>query len=1321
MGDDSYKSLPTFEGSLGKWPTFLLKFRTMLESKDLLYIIDRRDDDTPAANEGKDAREIRVEQGKNRPKNDAKVRSLFINKLSEDALNLVEDLPTAYEMVQRLVNQYQSTSAASVISRLDKLLDIRYKAGSDMSAHIGAVNSLINQIKRAGGLDLDKLHMVVLLRSMPVTDNWNVIVTSLKSRDEKDLTKEVIIKAFTEQADENGRDRSGTSQPRTSQKNAAFNSEDRKDGSAEAVCFGCGKPGHYKRDCKESPQQNTRKNTNGKFKPKGGAHQQKKGKENYAFTASVGKTEKDTAWLKDSGASRHYTWDRRVFSNFKKIEDHLLVGNGSKVEIEGVGDVLFSSTTSKGEVRNVTLRNVFYAPDMCVNLLSTAALDDKGISESTSNGITVFKFEGDEVMCAHRSGNKWIMDLEVKHDQELALATGGGATNELWHKRLCHLGYQNMEKLSKLVDGFKFKNNEESHTCAGCINGKMSRRPFKSSTGPRARHPMDILHLDVNVINTEGREQEKYLLMITDDHSGCRFGFPMKTKSGAEILEQVLEWLPWAERMTDRRLKAIRHDNAKEFVEGVFGNTMRRMGFEAQLSVAYEHEQNGMAENTTRRIMDKSRSILLESGLEKSFWPDAVQTAVFACNRSPHRGSEAIPMEKFSGNRMDISNLRVFGSWCWARKPAEKLQGKNKLDSRAELGRFIGYANGGHAYRVMLWGSKEVIISTNVRFDESASENPDLRLLDVGRGQHRAVRFDDSVSDDSESEEESDAASTAETTNQKTEDEQRTSEPEPQVLRRSSRIPKPTRGWWLADTRNPVHFAYRVEAEPEEDPKKRQAARDKEIATIKSYGTWRLEEKPPDRKSVSCKWVDTIKKDGTYKSRLVVRGFTQIQGVDFFDTFAPVAKPATVRLFMVICNHRKMVIHQSDVTAAYLNGEMDEVIYMEQPAGYVEERNDGKRLYCRLVKALYGTKQAGRAWRKVIKEFLLSLGFKTCIFDPCLFIRGSDEKLVLIIVWVDDLLIGYSGGNKAGFDLLLKDLSERFNISDLGQISDYVGMTISRDIDKRELQLSQRNNIDKMCKHFEIENQDSRPIPIRANEELKPIGEGEDVSNKPFRSLIGCLLYPSQWTRPDISYAVGQLSQFLESPTQKHWEVGLEVLRYLLGTKDLRLVFKGGEDLEVSGFADSNFAADLETGKSIFGYSIFAGGNLISWKSKKSKTTATSTTMAELEALYQGVTEGIWVHQFLCSLGMASDKHFKMFSDNMAVVKLVHGEKYLDRTKHEVVRVEFLRDKIRDGTLKVEWISTDRMVADIFTKGLAKNMFGKHVQGLKLEPGGTNE
>jgi hypothetical protein len=436
--------------------------------------------------------------------------------------------------------------------------------------------------------------------------------------------------------------------------------------------------------------------------------------------------------------------------------------------------------------------------------------------------------------------------------------------------------------------------------------------------------------------------------------------------------------------------------------------------------------------------------------------------------------------------------------------------------------------------------------------------------------------------------------------------------------------------------------------------------------------------------------------------------------VDFFDTFAPVAKPAIIRLFFMMANCENLEIHQSDIRAAYLNADLDVEMYMRQPKGYEKYSKTGKPLYCKLLKALYGTKQAGRRWRHVIMTFLIEQQFKASVFDPCLFTRGTGNDFIAIVIWVDDLLGAYHSTNCENWGKFYEDLKARFNVNDLGEVSDYLGMVIERQREQRIFTFNNQDNIRKMLLHFNMENCSGRDTPLNSGIQITPRGANEEPSAKPYRSLIGSLLYPAQWTRPDLAYAVGALSQVMSDPADRHWKAAMETLRYVQKTQELNLVYRNNGNYDILAYADSDFAADRITGKSTYGYVVFVGGNPISWKSRKSKTVSTSTTIAELEAVYQCATECIWIQQVLESWDKATSKTFKIYCDNQSTVKVLHGEKYLDRTKHETVKVEYLRDKIRDGIMSVEWISTEDMIADVFTKSLGRVKFEKHIASMNL-------
>jgi hypothetical protein len=253
-------------------------------------------------------------------------------------------------------------------------------------------------------------------------------------------------------------------------------------------------------------------------------------------------------------------------------------------------------------------------------------------------------------------------------------------------------------------------------TCHDCIAAKITRRPFPKTKEPRERRALDLILV-------------VWSARLTDDYSGYRFGFPIVRQTGSEILNCLLSIIPYVERQTSNTLKAIRSDNALEFTKGGFAKKLKQMGIEHELTILYEHEQAGLAESTNCVIIDKARTMLLSKEMDLKFWPDAVQSAVFVANRSWHYGSKGIPYEKFTGRKANVEMLRVFGSWCWARRPAEHILGSHKLDKRGILCQMLGYKQHGHAYRLFDVESRKVFTATHVVFDEYATSPPKQGLL----------------------------------------------------------------------------------------------------------------------------------------------------------------------------------------------------------------------------------------------------------------------------------------------------------------------------------------------------------------------------------------------------------------------------------------------------------------------------------------------------------------------------------------------------------------------------------------------------------------
>ena len=335
--------------------------------------------------------------------------------------------------------------------------------------------------------------------------------------------------------------------------------------------------------------------------------------------------------------------------------------------------------------------------------------------------------------------------------------------------------------------------------------------------------------------------------------------------------------------------------------------------------------------------------------------------------------------------------------------------------------------------------------------------------------------------------------------------------------------------------------------------------------------------------------------------------------------------------------------------------------------------------------------------------------------DQCLFYLPNpvDDDLVIVIVWTDDIIAGGQPGS-ANLRNFWTKLCKEFEISDLGEVKDYIGIEVSRDMDKKLLRLDHSHYIRDLVTKFEAEYTVPRPTPMLHKLSLPPTQSDEDVVNEPYRSLIGSLMYPAVWTRPDISFAVGALSQHNNKPGNIHWKAAIDVIRYLKGHAGVGLEYVDNGHWNVEVWSDADWASDLDSAKSVFGYALFLGGNLVSWKSKKIQRVSTSTTDSELEGLYHAATEALWTCGLLLELGLIKEKRFTIHCDNKAVVDIVNGEKFSDKTKHLVVKVAYLRELVQSNTCVVVHVKSEENTADVLTKSLAKNLFSKHVGGLGM-------
>jgi hypothetical protein len=488
------------------------------------------------------------------------------------------------------------------------------------------------------------------------------------------------------------------------------------------------------------------------------------------------------------------------------------------------------------------------------------------------------------------------------------------------------------------------------------------------------------------------------------------------------------------------------------------------------------------------------------------------------------------------------------------------------------------------------------------------------------------------------------------------------------------------------------------------DAAKWRAAELRELQQQRALGTWVLVPHPGKRaRVIPCKWVYSIKRDGTYKARLVAKGCVQREGIDYEEVFAPTSRMTSLRLMLAVAAHRDLAIHQLDVESAFLNGELTEEVYVQQPPGH--EQAGG--WVCRLQKALYGLRQAPWAWHAKIRGILLAAGFEESAADPALFVRttGSGEW---ILIHVDDLLLAAS--SEAELQATKAMLASHFKVKDMGPAADYLGMEVERDRESGLVVLSQRRYAHELLTKFGMAGAAPKSQPMTPGRQLVRAGTAggpeqlplEDASR--YRELVGGLMYLANGTRPDLAFATGVLARFMAQPAQAHWDAAKDVLRYLVGTADMGLHYGGGGSAgaqpQLLGYADADFAGDKDTRRSTTGYVYLYNGGAVCWSSKLQDTVALSTVEAEYQAAARAAKEGLWLRKACADLGEPVSGALQCFGDNQGAISLIKNPVISDRSKHIDVMHHFVRERAARGEVVFSYCRTAEQVADALTKAV---------------------
>ena len=693
--------------------------------------------------------------------------------------------------------------------------------------------------------------------------------------------------------------------------------------------------------------------------------------------------------------------------------------------------------------------------------------------------------------------------------------------------------------------------------------------------------------------------------------------------------------------------------------------------------------------------------MIFHANLSSAFWAEAVATAVHIRNRvhSTAHSHACTPFQRWYRRKPDIRHLRVFGCCAYSHVP-DQLRGK--LDAKAEKLRFIGYATQAKGYRLLDPITGKVVIRRDVIFDEGvfnitsipSETNQDSADIEV---EVPLVEEHDQIVEPHESV-----------------PIKRSTRPHRQPVRFgidefvcSSVV---HRAYHVAEVSEPVSFE---EAMSGPQAHEWQSAAQSEYESLIENGTWDLVDLPEGRRALDSKWVFKAKLNAKgevdrFKGRLVARGFEQRSGIDYNETFAPVIRYPSLRALLAHGITKKMKIHQMDVVTAFLHGQLDEEIYMRQPEGFIKPGEE--HLVCKLKRSLYGLKQSPRCWNAVLDAFLKEEGFVPTPADQCVYNRSLDGVQTIIGVYVDDLVI--LSDEDAELLNVKEMLSGRFSMKDMGQLHYCLGMSVQQG--EGRLKLSQNAYVEQILRKFGMHNCNPASTPMATDVKLQKDDGSTSTDERMYQSIIGSLMYLATATRPDISYAVGALSQFNSCPTKTHLTAAKRVLRYLKGTMDVGIVY-GEVGSELTGYADASWADQLDDRHSTSGAVFLVSGGPISWISRRQSVVALSTAEAEYIALFEAVKEAVWLKQLCRDIGLSDSGAVTIHCDSTAAAAIANNSKSSRRVKHMDIKYHYVREVIADGVVATAYCPTAEMLADMLTKPLCLEKFSNFREKLRLQ------
>lgn len=852
-------------------------------------------------------------------KKDTKAKSKII--LLVDPINYIhiQQAKTAKEVWDNLAKAFDDKGLTRRVGLLRDLITTTLDGCQNIEDYVNRIMSTAHKLRNIGFIVNDEWLGTLLLAGLP--DVYQPMIMGLESSGLA-ITADLVKTKLLQDIRKSDNAALYVNRSKINSQNAKQTSDKSSKANKGPRCFICNKYGHVSKYCRSKKKE-------------------KKSNENSGYVAVFSASmSNDNGWYVDSGASMHLTMHRDwLYDEIPPLVDTIKVADDKKLTVKACGKVKLNVADQSGKSEVIEVNNVLYVPELATNLLSVSQIIKNGCHvQFDKEGCRIFNKMNKQVAEAKLTNNMYRLKT---HQVSAYISTVKSSDAYLWHQRMAHLNFEDLNKLSEST-GVKIENKDKV-VCISCLEGKQSRNPFPSE-GCRAKGLLELIHSDVcGPMEVQSLGGTHYFVTFIDDYSRKVFVYLIKNKS--DVFDKFKEFKAIVENQLNLSIKTLRTDNGREYLSNEFKSFLINNGITHPTSTPYTPEQNGLAESMNRTLLERARCMLLNAKLQKQFWAEAVSTAAYITNRCPTRAlGFRSPEEIWTGKKPDITHLKIFRCEAMVHKPKEKVK---KFDSKATKMVFIGYSEQTKGYRLYDSKIRKVFISRDVVFLENTVmrhyANLPLSEFTSEPDTHKAENHNSELTLET-----SEQSATSDESYHS--DEGSLYEPEEtidlqdiysNVTTRSKNRRNIEGNTYLcsdgfSDQQDvPQTYSEAISTDNESAGKWKQSISE-ELLAHRENKTWELVDKPQGTKVIGCKWVFRIKNlpsGPLYKSRLCAKGCAQTKGLDYTETFSPTVRYDSIRVLLSEAAQHNLEMVQFDVKTAFLYGNIQEDIYMTPPEG----------------------------------------------------------------------------------------------------------------------------------------------------------------------------------------------------------------------------------------------------------------------------------------------------------------------------------------------------------------------------------------------------